>query len=126
MIARVNRIRREHPALQSDWSLRFHPVSNPHLLAYTKRGGDGSGVVLVAVNVDATTTQAGSIDLPSEDLGLAPDAPYVVHDLLTGARHLWKGARPHIELDPGVLPACIFRVEPASTGPAGSGVEHIA
>jgi starch synthase (maltosyl-transferring) len=126
LIARVNRIRRENPALQSDRSLRFHRVGNPHLLAYSKREEDGSGVVLVAVNVDAATTQAGSIDLPPEDLGLPPRVPYVVHDLLTGARHQWKGARPHIELDPRVLPACIFRVEPASSRPAGSGVERLA
>ena len=40
LIARVNRIRRENPALQSDRSLRFYPVDNPEtsLLRQTDRG----------------------------------------------------------------------------------------
>jgi starch synthase (maltosyl-transferring) len=31
-IARVNRIRQQNPALQSDWSLRFHQVDNEQLI----------------------------------------------------------------------------------------------
>ena len=37
---RLNEFRREHPALQSDWSLTFHPTDNEHLIAYSKRRGD--------------------------------------------------------------------------------------
>ena len=37
LIAQINRIRREHVALQSDWSLRFHTIGNEHLLAYSKQ-----------------------------------------------------------------------------------------
>jgi starch synthase (maltosyl-transferring) len=36
-IARVNRIRRENPALQRDWCLRFHAVSNDQLICYKAR-----------------------------------------------------------------------------------------
>jgi len=36
LISRVNQIRRENPALQSDWSLRFHPLDNDQLIAYSK------------------------------------------------------------------------------------------
>ncbi len=39
LIARLNRIRHENPALQRDWSLRFHPIDNPQLLVYSKREG---------------------------------------------------------------------------------------
>src|SRR5690606_26734696 len=37
VIARLNRARREHPALQRDGSLRFHATDNDSLLCYSKR-----------------------------------------------------------------------------------------
>src|SRR5205807_9015246 len=45
-IARVNRIRRENRALQSDRSLRFHPVDNPEIIAFSKRTEDPSNVIV--------------------------------------------------------------------------------
>ena len=36
LVALVNKIRHENLALQSDWSLRFHPVDNDQLIAYSK------------------------------------------------------------------------------------------
>ena len=40
LIARVNRMRRENPALQSDWNLRFHHVDNEQLICYSKTTRD--------------------------------------------------------------------------------------
>src|SRR5262249_22473257 len=36
LIAKVNRLRREHPALQQDWTLRFLRTDNERLLAFAK------------------------------------------------------------------------------------------
>ena len=36
LVARLNSIRRQHPALQRNDTLRFHPVDNERLLAYSK------------------------------------------------------------------------------------------
>ena len=36
LIALVNQVRRENPALQSQQSLRFHTLDNPNLIAYSK------------------------------------------------------------------------------------------
>ena len=41
LIREVNRIRREHPALQSNERLVFHDIDDDALLAYTKRSADG-------------------------------------------------------------------------------------
>src|SRR5205807_2669259 len=60
-IARVNRIRRENRALQSDWSLRFHPLDNSQLLAYSKRAQPQDDVILTVVNVDPHAVQRGWI-----------------------------------------------------------------
>jgi starch synthase (maltosyl-transferring) len=108
-IARVNRIRRENPALQSDRDLQFHPVDNPQMIAYSKRTPDLDNVVLTIVNLDPNYAQAGWVELPLEDLGVEPHQPYQVHDLLGGGRYLWHGARNYVELNPHVVPAHVLR-----------------
>jgi starch synthase (maltosyl-transferring) len=110
LVARVNEIRREHPALQSDWSLRFHPLDNDQLIAYSKVTEDLSDIVLVVVNLDPRYKQSGWIELPLEYFELASNQSFQVHDLLTDARYVWQGARNYVELNPLVLPAHIFRV----------------
>ena len=110
LVARVNEIRREHPALQSDWGLRFHQLDNDQLIAYSKVTEDLSDIILVIVNLDPHYKQSGWIELPLQDFQLTEQQPYQVHDLLTDARYLWHGARNYVELNPLILPAHIFRV----------------
>jgi len=109
-IARVNRIRREHPALQSNERLQFHRIDNEQLIAYSKTAEDLTDLVLVVVNLDPHHVHSGWLELPLEPLGLAPDVPYQVHDLLGGGRYFWQGARNYVEVDPKTSPAQIFRI----------------
>jgi starch synthase (maltosyl-transferring) len=109
LIALVNRIRHENPALQSDRGLRFHPTENDHLIAYTKSTPDLADVVLTVVNLDPHHTQAGMVTLPVEDLGIRRDRGYQAHELLSGARYLWNGPRNYVEINPHAIPAQIFR-----------------
>ena len=109
-IARVNRIRRQNPALQSDWNLHFHQVDNEKLIAYSKNTDDLSNIVLVVVNLDPHHTHTGWLELDLEALGILPQQSYQVHDLLGDARFLWYGARNFVELNPQVVPAHIFRL----------------
>ena len=45
------------------------------------------------------------IHVPIHEMGSGrPDEPYVVHDLLTGARYTWRGVRNYVRLDPAVEP----------------------
>ncbi|HUF79407.1 MAG TPA: alpha-1,4-glucan--maltose-1-phosphate maltosyltransferase [Thermoanaerobaculia bacterium] len=118
LIGRVNRIRRENPALQSDRDLVFHGVDNDQLLAYSKTARDPRGevenAVLVVVNLDPHHRQSGSTALDLGALGIDPegmdDRPFQVHDLLTDARYLWQGPRNYVELDPASVPAHVFRI----------------
>jgi starch synthase (maltosyl-transferring) len=109
-LGRVNRIRRENEALQSDRSLRFHEIGNDHLIAYSKSTEDGANVILTVVNLDPHHPQGGWTGLDLGSLGLDPNEQYQVHDLLTEARFVWNGARNYVELDPHVVPAHIFRI----------------
>lgn len=109
-IARLNKVRRENPALQSDWSLRFLPVDNEHLLGYAKTTEDLENVIVSVVNLDPSHTQSGWLELDLATLGVDPAAPYQMHDLLTDARYLWHGSRNFVSLDVTRAPAQIFRL----------------
>ena len=109
-IARVNRIRRDNPPLQSNRGLRFHGVDNEQLIAYSKTSDDGTDSVLTIVNLDPHHAHSGWLSLDLADLGVASDRPYQAHDLLSGARFMWQGARSYVSLDPAHSPAHIFRI----------------
>jgi starch synthase (maltosyl-transferring) len=110
LIAMVNRIRRENPALQNDTSLRFHTIDNEQLLAYSKRSADGSNLIVIVINLDPRHRHSGYLELPLAELEIGTGGPFQVHELLTGARYIWSGSRNFVELDPASVPAHIFRV----------------
>ena len=118
-IARVNKIRRDHPALQFNDALAFHRVDNDEIIAFSKTrntatqgsGPAGRDVILTIVSLDHLRVQTGWVGLDLEALGLDPARPYVVHDLLTGAKYRWEGTHNFVLLDPTGLAAHLFVVE---------------
>jgi starch synthase (maltosyl-transferring) len=112
LIKRINKIRRENPALHDNRSLRFHHADNPNFFCYSKRTEDRSNVILMAASVDPTYRQGGFVDLDLGELGLS-GAPFHVRDLIGNGRYQWHGARNYIELDPSSVPAHVFVIEPS-------------
>jgi len=108
MIALVNHVRRENPALQQNATLKFHDTTNDEILCYSKSAGDN--VVLAVVNVDPHNPQSGWIELDLNALNLDANRPFQVHELLSGARYTWHGPRNYVQLNPQVVPAHIFRI----------------
>ena len=109
-VALLNRIRRENPALHSDWSLRFFPTDNDQLICYAKIDEAYDNVIVTAVNLDPRNVQSGWVEVDLAALGIEPRHQYQMHDLLTEARYLWEGPRNFLQLDPARVPAHIFRV----------------
>jgi starch synthase (maltosyl-transferring) len=109
-IGRLNRIRHENPALQSDRRLVFHDTDNPSLICYTKTTDDFSNVIVTVVNLDWAHTQAGWVTLDLEALSVEPTRSYEAQDMLGGGRYLWQGPRAYVELAPQTLPAHILRI----------------
>jgi starch synthase (maltosyl-transferring) len=116
-IALVNRIRRENPALQQDWRLRFLPIDNEALIAYAKWSADGENVIVTVVNLDPDHAQSGWLAFdPSTLLAGTRRAPaegephYQMHDLLSEQRFLWSGTHNFVLLDPAAAPAHVFRL----------------
>jgi len=107
--------------------LQFHRVDNDQIIAYSKtrvartqeQGRSEKDVILTVVSLDHLRVQSGWVTLDLEGLGLDPARPYVMHDLLTGAKYRWEGTDNFVLLDPTGLPAHLFEVEqdkdPSST-----------
>ena len=110
LIARVNRIRRDHPALHSDRRLRFHHVDNDQLIAYSKTSEALDDVVVTVANLDPHHPQSGWLELPAAELGLPEHGGFQVHDLISDARYFWSGPRNYVRLDPACQPGHVFHV----------------
>jgi len=110
LIARVNQIRRENPALARNDRLRFHTIHNTQIIAYSKTTEDLANMIVVVVNLDPHYTQSGWLELPLDYFGLDPQQTFQAHDLLTDERYLWQGPRNYIELNPHIMPAHILRI----------------
>ena len=110
LIARVNRVRREHSAFQHNHGLTFHYVDNPEIICYSKRSPTDDEAILVAANLDPHHTQSGWVTLDLGQIGLDHSSRYQVHDLLTDARYLWHGGRNYVELNPASSSAHIFAI----------------
>jgi starch synthase (maltosyl-transferring) len=108
LITRVNRIRREHRALQLYTNLRFYPSDDANVLWYGKMTPAGDDVIFVAVNLDPSARHATMVDVPLPELGLSPEGPYRMRELLSDATYEWQGPRGYVDLDPVVTPAQIF------------------
>jgi len=107
-IALVNRIRREHPALQRLQGVRFLPAANDQMLLYARYTPTFDDVLVVAVNLDPFHVQEGPIEIPGDELGLG--GAFAVDDLLAGPRGLWRGPHHHLRLDPAEMPGAILHL----------------
>ena len=111
LIARVNRIRHDNLAMQSNGSLRFLSVENDQLVAYAKQSEDGSNVIVTVVNLDPDQPQEGWIELKPASVGLEPSDVFEMHDLLSGQRFQWQGEWHYVRLDPQNTPAHILKLQ---------------
>ena len=110
-VTMLNRIRREHPALQEYTNLRFFETDDENILAYGKATADCSDVVLVVVNLDPFSPHEATVHLPLPDLGIARDEPFRAQNLLTGETNLWSGGEQRLRLDPQDEPALFFSLK---------------
>ena len=138
-LAKLNAIRRDHPALHYLRNLRFHYVDQPDLLCFSKRAaaapsragragraasaatavapaaagpqGEASGAdtVLVVVNTDPHQAHEATAWLDLAALGCGDGEELDVKDQLTGESYRWGGAN-YVRLDPAVTPAHILTV----------------
>ena len=110
-ITALNRIRRQHPALQSHLGLVFYTAHNDQIIFYGKRDPLDRSMVLVAVSLDPHIAQEAAIEVPLWEFGLDDQAAISVTDLMGGNHFMWYGENQRIRLDPMDLPFRIWRLE---------------
>ncbi|MFN8077125.1 MAG: alpha-1,4-glucan--maltose-1-phosphate maltosyltransferase [Kineosporiaceae bacterium] len=105
LIGALNRIRREHPALQRLRNVTFHATDSDDVLAYSRRltpqetpdGRDDTLIVVVTLDPHAVRETTVHLDLPA--LGLSWGEEFTVHDLLSDETYRW-GASAYARFDP--------------------------
>jgi starch synthase (maltosyl-transferring) len=110
-IGRLNRIRRDNPALHWLRNLRFHEIDNGALLVWSKRDPRADNTVLVVCSFDSHGTQWGNMTLDMPALGLDWHERMTVRDQITGATYDW-GQHNAVRLDPFLEPAHILTMRP--------------
>ncbi|GHB94042.1 alpha-1,4-glucan--maltose-1-phosphate maltosyltransferase [Streptomyces spinoverrucosus] len=118
LITQLNTIRRNHPAVRRLRNLRFHHTDNDALIAYSKR--TGSDTVLVVVNLDPHHTQEATVSLDMPQLGLDWHDSVSVRDELTGETYQW-GSSNYVRLEPGRAPAHVLHVQWSPVSPQNGG-----
>jgi starch synthase (maltosyl-transferring) len=108
----LNRFRREHPAAQWIRNTTFHTVDSPDVMAWSKRTGDDT--VLVVVNLDPHGAREATVSLDLPALGVDWDGRITVTDAVTGHTYDW-GAHNYVRLDPFDEPAHVFTVGRSNT-----------
>ncbi|MBD9677818.1 alpha-1,4-glucan--maltose-1-phosphate maltosyltransferase [Pseudomonas sp. PDM18] len=111
-ITRLNRIRRENPALHSHLGFQAYCAFNDNILLFGKRTADLSNFILVAVSLDPDNAQEADFELPLWEFGLPDDAPMGGEDLMNGHRWTWHGKRQWMRIEPWHLPFGIWRLHP--------------
>ncbi|TML54118.1 MAG: DUF3416 domain-containing protein [Actinobacteria bacterium] len=96
LVAGLNAVRRENPALQWLDPLTILETENEQLFAFLKRRGENT--VVIVVNLDPAATQVGVCVVPVST-GLPP--AYPVRDLLSGEKWTWRIGRNYVKLGPG-------------------------
>jgi starch synthase (maltosyl-transferring) len=81
-IARLNEIRRSHPALQRLRNLVVHNTDKAGVIAFSKRSGNDA--VLVVVDLFPAFGKAVGVDITPADLGLPPATDLTMRDELDG------------------------------------------
>jgi starch synthase (maltosyl-transferring) len=113
-IQRLNRIRRENPALLQTSNLRFAQVDDDTVIGYVKESAGGDNAVAVAVATVGGEPREFWFHFGEIRIGPPNDRKPVaeIENLVTGERRTieWGGVR--LRIDPNQDPALLFRCLP--------------
>ncbi|WIV56700.1 maltotransferase domain-containing protein [Amycolatopsis nalaikhensis] len=98
-LAKLNAVRRAHPALQQMRTLHFHHVDNDALLAYSKQDPATGDTVVTVVTLDPYGPQEGTLWLDTAALGFEAHERLIAHDEVTGDTWDW-GQANYVRLEP--------------------------
>jgi starch synthase (maltosyl-transferring) len=98
-VARLNEIRKLHPALRQMRTIKFHHLDNDALLAYSKFDPNTGDTVLVVLTLNPFGPEESTLWLDMGALGMEPYDRFWVRDEITGEEYQW-GQANYIRIDP--------------------------
>ncbi len=107
-ITKINQIRKDNKALQSNRNFRILRSDNPQIMAYAKATDDLSNIVMIVVNFDPYNKQSAWVEIPFDWLGISQADEYEVRDVLNNTIYKWKGHWNFVILNPQINQAHIF------------------
>lgn len=110
-LTRLNKARRNNPALQSYANIEFIPCDNDQMIAFYKWSDDRRNLILVVVNLDPDRRHESSIHLPLAAMGIEEGSAFTVSDLIYEETYTWRESTNFVALDPRTKPVHLFRVE---------------
>ncbi|MGB6107444.1 MAG: alpha-1,4-glucan--maltose-1-phosphate maltosyltransferase, partial [Mycobacterium sp.] len=110
-LARLNEIRRLHPALCQMRTIRFHGIDNDALMAYSKFDPVTGDTVLVVVNLNPFGPEQGTLRLDMGAMAMSPWDRFWVRDEVTGDEYQW-GQENFVRLEPARAVAHILNMPP--------------
>ncbi|AJY10974.1 DUF3416 domain-containing protein [Burkholderia dolosa] len=116
-IARLNRARRDNPALQTHLGLTFVDADNDAVLVFVKATPAFDSVVVVAISLDPWHPQATDFTLDASlwrGFGLVDGEPLDALEHDAAHPQTWRGHRQYVSLDPHVRPYAIWRLAPSA------------
>jgi starch synthase (maltosyl-transferring) len=118
-LAKLNAVRRAHPALQQLRNLVIHSSDDENVLVFSKQSqpvvstgstdGPGEDLVIVVINLDPHGARETVVHLDLPALGLGWQDTLAVHDEISGEDWHW-GQHNYVRLDPGAEPAHLLTV----------------
>jgi starch synthase (maltosyl-transferring) len=111
LLARLNEVRRAHPALQQLRNIYFHHADNPDVLAFSKRDELTGDTVLVVCTLNPHDWREATLKVDLPAIGLDWGDSFGVVDLLNREEYRWSEYN-YVRLDPHVRPAHVLAVQP--------------
>lgn len=109
LISRINQIRKEHESYQQTNNIQFLETGNDQIIAFYKWNDNRTNETLTIISLDAYNAQAGSVQLPLNELRVPHGHKVEVVDLITKNTYNWYNEWNYVELHP-TLPFHIFKI----------------
>ncbi|MGK0412436.1 MAG: starch synthase (maltosyl-transferring) [Polaribacter sp.] len=109
LISRINQIRKENESFQQTNNIQFLETGNESLMAFYKWNDDRTNETLTVISLDAYHSQAGSVQLPLNNLKVPHGHKVEVVDLITKNSYHWFHEWNYVELH-ATLPFHIFKI----------------
>jgi starch synthase (maltosyl-transferring) len=109
LISRINQIRKENESYQQTNNIQFLETGNEQIIAFYKWNDDRSNETLTVISLDAYHSQAGSVQLPLNELRVSHGHKVEVVDLITRNSYNWYNEWNYVELHT-TLPFHIFKI----------------